>query len=198
MNEALPSPDTPLVLADGTVIDPSTGAPLQTPSAFVEIPNAVRAQEIIGRTKRRVVDLPEPPKTMNAIGVVLMYTMYGLARQEIAIATNLTIEQITNIRTLDAYRTLEAEIVDNILCVDAENVKALLAKASHNAASRITRLIDDDSPDIALSASKDVLNRTGHTAADEQKRLDMSEALNIVITVKNESDVRPMIDITGD
>ena len=93
MNEALPSPDTPLVLADGTVIDPSTGQPLQVPSAFVEIPDAIRAQEIVGRTKRRVVDLPEPPKTMNAIGVVLMYTMYGLARQEIAIATSLTIEQ---------------------------------------------------------------------------------------------------------
>ncbi len=196
MNEALPSPGTPLVLADGTIIDPSTGTP--SPSAFVEIPNAVRAQEIIGRTKRRVVDLPEPPKTMNAIGVVLMYTMYGLARQEIAIATNLTIEQITNIRTLDAYRELEAEIVDNILSVDAQNVKALLAKASHSAASRITTLINDDSPDIALSASKDVLNRTGHTAADEQRRSDMSEALNIVITVKNEGDVRPMIDITGD
>ncbi len=198
MNEALPSPDTPLVLADGTVIDPSTGEPLQVPSAFVEIPDAVRAQEIIGRTKRRVVDLPEPPKTMNAIGVVLMYTMYGLARQEIAIATNLTIEQIVNIRTLDAYRELEAEIVDNILSVDAENVKTLLAKASHNAASRITTLIASDDQGIALSASKDVLSRTGHTAADEQRRLDMSEALNIVITVKNESDVRPMIDITGD
>lgn len=198
MNEALPSPSTPLVLADGTIIDPSTGAPLQVPSAFVEIPNAVHAQEIVGRTRRRVVDLPEPPKTMNAIGVVLMYTMYGLSRQEIAIATSLTVEQITNIRTLTAYRELESEIVENILCVDAENVKALLSKASHNAATRLTKLIDSTDETIQLSASKDVLSRTGHTAAEERVRSNLSEALNIVITLKNEGETRPMIDITGD
>ncbi len=198
MNEQLPSPTEPLVLADGTIIDPSTGREVQQASAYIEIPNAVRAQDIVGRTKRRVVDLPEPPKTMNAIGVVLMYTMYGLARQEIAIATNLTIEQIQNIRKLEAYRMLEAEIVDNILHVDSDNVKALLAKASHNAAQRLAGLVDSADETIQLSASKDVLSRTGHTAKDDRARMDMSEALNIVITVKNESDEKPMIDITGD
>jgi len=198
MTEALPAPNEPLVLADGTTIDPSTGGPVQQASTFVEIPNAQRAQDIVGRTRRRVVDLPEPPKTMNAIGVVLMYTMYGLARQEIAIATGLTIEQITNIRTLEAYRTLESEIVDNVLVADAANVKALLAKASHRAAERIAGLVDSPSPDIQLNAAKDILNRTGHSAKDERDRIDLSEALNIVVTVRDETVTRPMIDITGD
>jgi len=197
LNQQLPSADTPLVLADGSTIDPTTGAPPSEISTFVEIPNGTRAQEIVGRVKRRIVDLPEPPRTMNAVGVVLMYTMYGLATQDIAIATNLTIEQIINIRTLDAYNMLKTEIVDSILTVDSENVKAILATASHNAARRVTSLMDNSDPSIQLGAAKDILNRTGHTAAEERARVDLAEQLNIVITIKNEGDQRPTIDITG-
>lgn len=198
MNQQLPSADAPLVLADGTTIDPTTGTTKNEVSTYVEIPNGTHAQEIVGRTRRRIVDLPEPPRTMNAVGVVLMYTMYGLATQDIAIATNLTVEQIENIRVLDAYRALEAEIVDNILTVDSEHVKAILATASHNAARRVANLMDSPHEDIALSAAKDVLNRTGHTAAEERARVDLAEQLNIVITIKNDNDQRPTIDITGE
>jgi len=159
----LPEANTPLVLADGTKIDPSTGRPVKVASSFVEVPNGRRAQEIVARTRKRAVDLPEPPKTMNAVSVVLCYTMFGLAVQEVAIATGLTIEQVETIRKLEAYNELEAAIVDTVLESDSENVRAMLAQASHNAAHRITSLIDSDDETIQLAAAKDVLSRTGHT-----------------------------------
>lgn len=198
MTTQLPEAGAPLVLADGTRIDPSNGRPQAPPARFVEIPNGQRAQEIVGRTRRRVADLPEAPSTMNAVSVVLAYTMFGLSPQEIAIATNLSTQQIAIIRDTEAYSMLEREIVNNILDADAENVQAILAEASHNAARRVTGLLDSDDETIQLAASKEVLNRTGHGSKDDMRRSQMAEGLNIVVTVRDESNARPTIDINGE
>lgn len=196
MSQQLPSVGEPLVLADGTKIDPSTGMPVQDRPMYVEIPNARRAQEIVGKTRRRMADLPEPPKTMNAISVVLAYTMYGMSAQEIAIGTGLTAQQVANIRQTDAYKELEEEIVGNILDADAENVRSILAEASHSAARRVTSLLDSDDESIQLAASRDVLNRTGHASKDESR--GKLEELRINVTIKDTSDTKPAITIDGE
>ena len=88
--------------------------------------------------------------------------------------------------------------MDNILTVDSEHVKAILATASHNAARRLSDLMQNEDPTIQLGAAKDILNRTGHTAAEERARVEPSEQLNSGITVKGDGDQRPTIDITGE
>lgn len=200
MTETLAQAHAPLVLADGTVINPSTGRPEKEERRrrehFVEVPNAREAQAIISQTRRRVADLPEPPKTMNAISVVLTYTLFGLSPQEVAVATTLTAEQVVNIQGLDAYKQMEAAIVQTVLEADAGDVQNILSNGARNAARRVIDLIDSEDDNISLAASKDVLSRTGHSSRDGEAARGM-DSLNIRITVQDQNEKKPTIEISG-
>ena len=100
----LASPNSPLVLADGTVINPITGAVQRDEAAqqFVEIPTAREAIRELTSIRRRISDLPVPPKQMNLVNLVVMYTLFGLCDQDIAVVLSVTEQQIKNIKW---YRT---------------------------------------------------------------------------------------------
>jgi hypothetical protein len=105
---SLPIEDEPLVLADGTKINPVNGRVIKDGSAakFVSVPSPSEAQKIIARTRMTVADLPLPPKQLSGVALVAFYTLFGLSDQEICIAVDnkLTLEQINNIRTATCQR----------------------------------------------------------------------------------------------
>ena len=107
--------DEPLRLADGTLVYPGGRVEHAGNGGFVEIPTHREAQRIIAHTRRRVSDLPEVPKTMNAVGIVLSYTLFGLDDEEIAIATGLAVDQVGRIKMGDAYTQMYNAVARTIL-----------------------------------------------------------------------------------
>lgn len=195
----LPNEDEPLVLADGTKIDSSGRVIKDKPAAFVSIPNPAEAQRIVARTRRTVADLPVPPAQLSGVALVAFYTLFGMTDGDISIALDgrLTVPQITNIREQDAYKEFMVSAKENILHSDTVTVRDMFEEQAKNAARKIIELADSDNEVMALTASKDVLDRAGHRPADiVEHRHKMDDVLNIVVTKRDEANVLPVIDVT--
>lgn len=163
----LASPNEPLELADGTMIDPSTGKVIKNDSSeMIEVPSNSEAQAIVIATRRRLSDLPAVPQKMNAISIVLTYSLFGLSDQDISIATNLSEEQVGRLKMLDAYADMRSKVVESIAASDAENIRSMFRENAKRAANRMSEFIRSNDETIALAASKDALDRDGHRPAD--------------------------------
>jgi hypothetical protein len=183
---ALPTPDAPLRLADGRMVYPGGEVvqPGQQPrQRFVEIPTHTEAQRIITNTRRKVSDLPELPKTMNAVGVILSYTMFGLDDEEIGVATGLSVEQIGRIKVGDAFTQMHEAVVSSVLDSESSVVRELLAKNAREAAKVMVEALSTGNRSDRISAAKDVLDRAGHRPADiveHRHRMDGGLVIEIV------------------
>lgn len=192
----------PLVLADGTKINPTNGTVIRDRrKGFVEIPSNSEAQQIVVRTRRTLSDLPMPPQQLSGVALVAFYTLYGLSDAEIAIACNekITIDQIQRIRTLDVYTEFMKSAKQNILETEKETVRDIFMQNAAGAAQRIVEAAESDNDVLAFKASQDILDRAGHRPADiVEHKHSMENALQIVITKKDETQQLPIIDITPD
>jgi hypothetical protein len=190
----------PLVLADGTQIDPSTGKPIRTEgNRFIEVPSPSTAQQLVVRARRSVNELPMPPQQMNGVALVAFYTLFGLNDTDIAIALDgkLTEEQVGNIRKLSVYTDFMTNAKANLLESAQEQVRELLATHAHAAAKTIIDHAGSENDVLSFKASQDILDRAGHRPVDVvEHRHKMEDALHIVIERKDSNDAAPMIDVT--
>lgn len=191
--------DEVLKLADGTIVHPdgSTTNPNKRPR--IEIPSNSSAQRTVTRAARRLADLPALPMALNTISIVLVYSLWGLSETDIAVATNLTEQQVTNIKSQDAYSKMQSEMIDNIRKSDEDNVRALINEHANTAVTNVVNLMSSEDDKISLAASKDILDRAGHRPADiVEHRHSMVDPLRIEIVRKDGSSANaiPMIDIT--
>ena len=65
----LPTGSEPLILADGTRIDPVNGSIIQD-EVLVEVPNTETIKKEIVAARKRISDLPVPPSQMNTLCLV--------------------------------------------------------------------------------------------------------------------------------
>lgn len=192
----------PLVLADGTKIDPSTGAVIneRRRNAFIEVPAPSLAQDIIAKSRRSVADLPAAPKELTGVALVAFYTLFGLGDADIAIVLEgkLTTEQIKRIRALDVYREFMEQAKVNIIDTSTDIVRDIFQKNAIGAANTVVELAQSDNDVLAFKASQDILDRAGHRPADivEHKHKMDQNALNIVITHRDVDQSLPVIDAT--
>lgn len=193
-------PLEPLVLADGTKINPATGEVIKEKkySTMVEIPSGTKAQEIVAKARRAVAELPLPPKQMNVVSVVLFYSMWGLADGDIAIALGISTKQVKNIKELPEYQTIAEDIKKSVLEYEANDVRAFLQQRAKAAAAKIVDTLDEDGA-LGFAAAKDILDRTGNRPADVvEHRHKMEDSLRIEIVQRRESANMPenLIDVT--
>ena len=194
----LPVDNEPLVLADGTKIDPESGRPIRE-QPLVSIPTPGEAQRIVARARKTVAELPLPPKQLSGVALVAFYTLFGLHDQDISIALNgqLTVDQIENIRQLDAYIEFMETAKANIVNTQTDTVREMFQTHASNAAQKIISLAQSESSAVAFAASRDVLDRAGHRPADVvEHRHKMEDALNIVYIEKKANEDVPYIDVT--
>lgn len=190
-------PNEPLVLADGTKINPMTGAVVKEKKVreFVEIPSASEAQAIVARTRRSIAELPLAANQMNSLAAVLTYTMWGLSNQDIAIALGISLEQVKNIKKLDEYKALSNDIVKAVMEHEANDIRNFFQQNARDAAERIVEFAGEDGA-LGFSAAKDILDRAGHRPADvHEHRIKREEQLTIVyVDKKHDRDDIPAID----
>lgn len=154
-----------LQLADGSYVLPSGKVvkPMAKQQEVVVVPKHSEAVELVAKTRRQIADLPAVPDTMNVVNVVLMYTLYGLEDEQIALATQLTEAQVVKIRSHDAYKAASALAREAILNVESSDVKEILASGARKAAKRVVSVIDDEGAQ-GFAAATTILDRTGHGA----------------------------------
>lgn len=199
---ALPDGHEPLRLADGTVVYPGGNhsrmvSGVGDPSRMVEIPTHREAQKIIANTRRKVSDLPEVPRTMNAVGAILSYTLFGLDDEEISIATGMPVEQIGRIKMSDAYTQMYDAICRTILDSETDVVRELLAKNAKAAANVMVDALQAGTRSDRMAAARDILDRSGHRPADVVEHRHRVDGGLVIEYVKRNEVEAPVIDMGG-
>lgn len=198
----LPRKETPLRLADGRVVHPdgkvdnADGTPSEP--AFVEIPTHQEAQQIITAARRKLSELPEVPRTMNTISVVLSYTMFGLDDEEIAIATGLNIEQIGRIKVSDPYTQMHDAIVKTILDSETGVVRDLFQKKARNAAQVMVNALEEGTRAERMAAARDILDRSGHRPSDVVEHRHRMDGGLVIEIVRRDTSQLPTIEMEKD
>lgn len=196
-------PSEPLVLADGTKINPADGKVIRdkhSRGGFIEIPSAGEAVAIVAKSRRAVSELPMPNQQMNVVSLVLFYSMWGLSDMDMAVTIggSLTTAQIKNIKSLPEYQQLSKDILSSVLEYEANDIRTFMQQNAKRAAEKIVDLVEEDGA-LGFAASKDILDRAGHRPADVvEHRHKFEDSLRIeYISKKADSDV-PVINIDAD
>lgn len=175
---------------DGAVYEDKNG------TRFVEVASNGDAQRLTS-LRRRLIDLPDVPQRMNAISAVLSYELFGLSQHDIAVAVGLDNEQVGRIMMLDAYRDMREAVVKSIAEREQDEVRDIFVQKAKRSATRIVELAESARPDIALSASREVLDRSGNTVkeiVEHRHRLD--GGLTIEYIKRDNSQQAPTIDVS--
>lgn len=194
----LPQGTEPLVLADGTKINPINGT-VVTEDTYVKVPNTTEMKREITASRMRISDLPIPPQQMNSLSIILSYTLQGVTDDDIATLLHIDTDRVNNIKETDAYKELHQTIVKNIVESDLSDVRGLFVQKSRSAAQVMFNVLDD--PDIGINtkmtAAKDVLDRAGQRPVDVVEHRHKMDGGLTIRYVDDKNDV-PTIDITPD
>lgn len=193
----LASANEPLMLADGTIVEPNGRVRKPAPTRFNPVPSNTEAQRTLAKANRRLADLPALPAQLNVISVVMCYSLWGLSDQEIAIATNLSADQVQRVRAHEAYSRMQQEVVTSVIEQDSASVRDLLAKHAHDAAHKVIGLMNSEDDVVSLRASTDILDRAGHRPADVvEHRHTLEGGLRIEYITRDDTVKLPTIDLS--
>ena len=190
----LPQGTEPLVLADGTVINPVDGTVVDDAS-LVEVPNTEQVKREIVASRRRISDLPVPPGQMNTISVIIAYSLFGVNDEDISNTLLIPLEQVTNIKESDAYVNLQEQFLKNILESDLASVRGMFIQKSSSAARVMFELLASKSEATRTTAAKDVLDRAGHRPIDVIEHRHKMEGGLTIEYVEKKDDI-PILDVT--
>lgn len=188
---ALPASGEPLKLADGTLVYPGgkTVKPQREPQ-MVEVPSNTKAQRLVAATRRKLVDLPAVPKQMNIMSVVIMYTLLGIQDHEIALATELTVDQIKLIKEHEIYGRLMEDVATNIIAQDTNELQTIIASHAKAAVGKIVEHLDNEDGKTSLGAAKDLLDRAGYRPADQVEHRHTMEGGLVIRVIKRDENMK--------
>jgi hypothetical protein len=167
-----------------------------TPARSYEIPSPADAQRIVTAARKKLSELPEVPRTMNAIGVVLSYVLFGLDDEEIAIATGMVIDQVMRIKKGDAYRQMHEAVVRTVLDSETDVVRELFVKNAKDAATVMVRAMQEGTRADRVAAAKDILDRSGHRPSDVVEHRHRMDGGLVIEIVRRDGGVHvPQIDM---
>ena len=184
----------PLILADGTVINPVDGK-VVTDEELIEVPNTEQIKREIVASRRRISDLPVPPGQMNTISVIIAYSLFGINDEDISTTLFIPLDQVIAIKSSDAYSGLQEQFLKNILESDLSSVRGMFVQKGRAAADIMFNLLNSSSEATRITAAKDVLDRAGHRPIDVIEHRHKMEGGLTIEYVEKKDDV-PSIDIT--
>ena len=131
----LPQGTEPLVLADGTKISPLDGAIVKD-EILVSVPNTEDIKREVVASRKRISDLPVPPKQMNTLSIIISYTLFGINDKDISTTLCIPLEQLEAIKSSDIYTSLQGQFVKNIVESDLQDVRGMFVDKSRSAATK--------------------------------------------------------------
>ena len=198
-------------LNDGTLIDPKTREPvnagLQSKKSSTRTTEHEESQDdddlndedsvvVQPLARRSIVDLTLGPQQMAVINNVLVYTLWGLPDDEIAIQCNCTTHQVRVVRDLDEYSRMYNALVDGLKASFASTVDGIFTTAAPAAARTLVRRTKDKSKDIQMAAIGSILDRAGHRPVDRvEHRHTMEGSLTVRVIKQDKADL-PTLELS--
>ena len=189
----LPQGTEPLVLADGSKINPVNGSIIQE-QVLIEVPNTEEIKREIIASKKRISDLPVPTAQMNTLSVIISYTLFGISDVDISNTLHIPIDQLTTIKSSDEYKGLTDTFVKNIVESDLSNVRGMFVQKSQKVAQTMFNLLDSENEATRGSAAKDVLDRAGQRPVDVVEHRHKMEGGLTIEYVEKKKDI-PTIEV---
>jgi hypothetical protein len=183
----------PLVLADGTKIDPENGCPV-VEEVLVEVPNMTEIKREIVASRKRISDLPVPPNQMNTLSVIISYTLFGITDEDISNTLLIPLDQLQTIKSSDPYINLQDQFLKNIVESDLSDVRGMFVQKSRGAANVMFQLMESNNEATRGSAAKDVLDRAGQRPIDVIEHRHKMEGGLTIEYVEKKDDI-PKVDM---
>lgn len=171
----------PLVAADGEILEPDGHIDTEDLPA----PRTPTPFKYYRPTTRKVLsDFRAPDTVLNVASVVFVYTVLGISDAEIGNATGLSSEDINKARETRAYSDLFEGVMTELISANSEYIEARIAAYAPMALNNVAHIAKHaQNHAVKLSASKDILDRSGHRPQDTQGRAQQGmNELHIVIT----------------
>jgi hypothetical protein len=199
-----PKSVTLLRLADGSLIDPVTRAPISTATQKeddgVEDNSPMSVGTIIPTVRRSLHDLKLNKHQMAVVNNVLVYTLWGLPDDEIAIQCSCTVNDVYAVRELSEYGLMHDSLVGGLRASYMATAQGIISNAATEAAHVVVRAAKKASGRMQFDAARDILDRSGHRPVDHAS---VSLSINdggddLVIRVVRESEKPriPTIDMS--
>lgn len=159
-----------LRLADGTLLDPVTRAPISTEAraegdGVADIPPAP-VDTITPTTRRSLHDLKLNKRQMAVVNNVLVYTLWGLPDDEIAIQCDCTVDDINTVRGLQEYGTMHDALIGGLRASFSTSAQGIISNAASHAAHLVVSTAKTAKGRLQFDAARDILDRSGHRPAD--------------------------------
>jgi hypothetical protein len=162
-----------LRLADGTLIDPLTREPInigQREDGGVESekpPTPVaQVDTIIPTVRRSIHDLKLNRHQMAVVNNVLVYTLWGLPDDEIAIQCDCTAYDVEAVRELQEYNSMHDALVGGLRASYSSTAQGIISNAATQAANTVVHVAKNGKGRMQFDAARDILDRSGHRPAD--------------------------------
>lgn len=198
-------------LADGTLIDPLSRQPIASPrrdpdgsspdsevedDGVASVGSSVPPNDaIVPLSRRSLLDLTLNAQQMAVVNNVLVYTLWGLPDDEIAIQCNCTTNDVNVVRDLDEYEKMRDALIGGIRASYTATAHGVISKNAVTAANVVVSNLRSGSKRMAFDAARDILDRSGHRPADHASisiNLNKGTDDQLVIRVVREAD-RPKI-----
>jgi hypothetical protein len=135
---------------------------------------------------------------MNAVAVVLAYSMYGLDHEEIATLCGMKPYQVERIRISEQYAHMHEAVERSVLDGEADAVREMLSQNARLAANVMVDSLNAGTRSDRMAAARDILDRSGHRPADVvEHRHRVDGGLVIEYVKRDESKDTPVIDMGG-
>lgn len=190
----LPTGAEPLTLADGRVIMPNgrTQRAIEAPPTPVVLP-ITHVTEV---QPKKLDDLPDKPRVMNAVCLVLAYKLFGLSAEDIAHAVGTDAGRVDRILASDAYADMHRAVVRGVLDSEAAGIRDLFQHYSRAAVSTLVDSLENGKRADRIAAARDLLDRAGHRPADVvEHRLRMEGGLTIEVIRRDGNTDVPTINM---
>lgn len=193
----LANPGDPYLSRRGEVALPDESHP-DRPEITIGPPNA---RNISSSIRRSAQEMPTDIRTQTALNVVLVYSLLGMTENEIAHATNTSLDNIRELRKLPAYQETFEMLFAEILSVNSSSIQAKISSFATEAVENVMSLARDAKKEIVkLKANQDVLDRAGlhpETLYGKNAVDDGIGSLKIVIQDGEDKNVSVDIDMKG-
>jgi hypothetical protein len=189
----LVQPGDPLVLGEDQVIEEDRDEEEleQKVVAIRErVHNAtnVSPSEFRASRHRSIHDLPAEGSMMRAIAVVLVLTVFGLGDQEMASFLGISVGDVKRVREHQGYAELFNRLVDEIVNVNSTVLRGRIASYGNATLDELISLaLGSKKENIRMTGVRDVLDRIGVGAKEEQGQSNTANELRIVIESARDS-----------
>lgn len=174
----------PFVAPDGSLVQP-----LYPEDYFPRLKEDTKLDpaEFRGKRRRNIDELPAASNIMNAIGAIMLYTIYGVGDREIANALKCSVIDIEEVRALPAYGEFLELLGAEIISAESDNITHRLAAYAHGALDTVAHVSRNGKlENNRLRASIDILDRGGFAPkAVAEKQVSLKNVLRIQVMDDN-------------